>query len=156
MASMSLPLLRHISPENLEALKALPTVKIRTEADVEAWKQTQGYSDYSLFLRWLNESVVGYSLSRTNDNHSEVLEIPLRRKSPPESCLDRASTVYSACSTSSTGGLMRFHPYQPLNDSEISRFGHGGSVLNKYVLLNLFFVLCTESPYSAQMSFWPG
>ena len=144
MASMPLPLLRHISPENLEALKALPTVKIRTDADVEAWKQTQGYSDYSLFLRWLNESVVGYSLPRTNDNHSEVLEIPLRRKSRPKSCLDRASTVYSACSTRWTGGSMRFHHYQPLNDSEISRFGHGGSVLNKYVIFNLSFVLCTN------------
>jgi len=89
---MPLPLLRHISPENLEALKTLPTVKIRTDADVEAWKLTQGYSDYSLFLRWLNESVVGYSLPRTNDN-SEVLKILVRRKSRPKSCLDRASTV---------------------------------------------------------------
>lgn len=154
MASIPLPLLRHISPENLEVLKALPAAKIRTDADVEAWKQTQGYSDYSLFLRWLNESVVGCSLPSTNDNHSEVFEILVRHKSRPKSCLDRASTVYSACWTSWTGGSMRFHHCQPLNDLEISRFGHGGSVLNKFVFSTFSLSSAPiESPYSVQMSF---
>ncbi|KAI9456783.1 hypothetical protein F5148DRAFT_364836 [Russula earlei] len=63
--------LRHISPENLVALQAWPTPKIHTDADVEAWKQTRGYSDYSLFLRWLNEAVVGCPLPRTNPDQSE-------------------------------------------------------------------------------------
>jgi serine/threonine-protein phosphatase 2A activator len=70
MASISF--LRYISPEDLVALHAWPTPKIQTEADVEAWKQTQGYSDYSIFLRWLSEAVVGCSLSRANNDRSEV------------------------------------------------------------------------------------
>lgn len=72
MASLPVPP-RYISLENLAALQAWPTPKIRTDADVEAWKQTQSYSDYSLFLQWLNEAVVGCSLPRTNKNQSEVL-----------------------------------------------------------------------------------
>ncbi|KAI0246068.1 hypothetical protein BJV78DRAFT_1348818 [Lactifluus subvellereus] len=71
MASIPLPPLRYISPGNLVALPAWPTPKIRTDTDVEAWKQTRGYSDYSLFLRFLNEAVVGCSLPWTNDNRSE-------------------------------------------------------------------------------------
>lgn len=46
--------------------------KIRTDADVETWKYTNGYADYSIFLRWLSEAVVGCSLPRTNSNQSEV------------------------------------------------------------------------------------
>lgn len=34
----------------LEAL-SLPELKIKDEADVETWKSTTGYRDYSLFLR---------------------------------------------------------------------------------------------------------
>jgi hypothetical protein len=143
MASIPLPLLRYISHENLEALQAWPAVKIRTDADVEAWKQTQGYSDYSHFLRWLNESVVGCSLPRTNDNQSEVLEILVRRNSRPTSCLDRASTECSACSTSWTSGSTRFHHYQQLNDLETSHFAHGGSVSKKYVLPDFFALFMT-------------
>jgi len=71
MASNSVPPLRHITPEDLVALQAWPTPKIRTDADLEAWKQTRGYSDYSLFLQWLNEAVVGCSLPHTNSNQSE-------------------------------------------------------------------------------------
>jgi hypothetical protein len=70
MASIS-PL-RYISTENLVALQAWPTPQIRADADVEAWKQTQGYYDYSLFLRWLSEAVVGCSLPRANNNQSQV------------------------------------------------------------------------------------
>jgi hypothetical protein len=40
----------------------LPTLRIRTDADVEVWKSTRGYRDYALFVRMLNESVVGVSL----------------------------------------------------------------------------------------------
>lgn len=71
MASIS-PL-RYISLESLAAMQTWPTPKIQTDADVEAWKQTQGYSDYSMFLKWLSEAVVGCSLPWTNDNQSEVL-----------------------------------------------------------------------------------
>lgn len=37
----------------------VPTQKIKTEEDVEVWRLTRGYGDYALFLRRLNESVVG-------------------------------------------------------------------------------------------------
>lgn len=65
--------LRYISPEDLAALQAWPTPKIQTDADVEAWKQTLGYSDYSVFLRWLCDAVVGRSLPQTDSDQSEVL-----------------------------------------------------------------------------------
>lgn len=39
-----------------------PTLKIMTDSDVEFWKATQSYIDYSLFLRRLNESVVNLDL----------------------------------------------------------------------------------------------
>ncbi|KAA1467275.1 Phosphotyrosyl phosphatase activator [Dentipellis sp. KUC8613] len=39
-----------------------PTTKIKTDADVEYWRHTRGYRDYGVFLRRLNESVVGLSL----------------------------------------------------------------------------------------------
>ena len=40
----------------------LPVTKIRTDEDVGYWKTTRGYQDFGLFLRRLNESVVGYNL----------------------------------------------------------------------------------------------
>jgi hypothetical protein len=64
--------LRYISPEDLVALQAWPTPKIQTDADVDAWKQMQSYSDYSFFLRWLSDAVVGHSLPWTNNDQSEV------------------------------------------------------------------------------------
>ena len=39
-----------------------PVTRIRTDEDVAYWKTTRGYQDFGLFLRRLNESVVGYSL----------------------------------------------------------------------------------------------
>ncbi|KAN0133332.1 Serine/threonine-protein phosphatase 2A activator 1 [Lactarius tabidus] len=71
MASIPVPSLRYISPENLAGLHDLPTPKIRTDADVETWKHTNGYADYSIFLRWLSEAVVGCSLPWANNNQSE-------------------------------------------------------------------------------------
>jgi hypothetical protein len=108
---MAISSLRFISPENLVALQAWPTPKIRTDADVEAWKETQGYSDYSLFLRWLSEAVVGCSLPRANDNQSEVssYKVFAGLKSRIKTCLDRASTECLAYSTSWIGGSTRFH-----------------------------------------------
>ena len=100
MASIS-PL-RYISPETLVALHASPTPKIRTDADVEAWKQTQGYSDYSIFLRWLSEVVVGCSLPRANNYQSQVsyCKTFARSKSSIKSCLNRASIECLPYSTS--------------------------------------------------------
>ena len=72
MASIHVPPLRYISPENLATLHDLPTPKIRTDADVETWKRTNGYADYAIFLRWLSEAVVGCSLPWVNNNQSEV------------------------------------------------------------------------------------
>ena len=52
----------------LEFVANLPTPsqKIRSEEDVHAWRLTRGYQDYSLFLRRLNESVVGRYLPWTS------------------------------------------------------------------------------------------
>ncbi|KAG6877954.1 hypothetical protein C0993_001572 [Termitomyces sp. T159_Od127] len=40
--------------------------KIKTDGDVVAWKTKQSYQDYAVFLRRLNESVVGQSLPWTS------------------------------------------------------------------------------------------
>ncbi|KAK7062205.1 Serine/threonine-protein phosphatase 2A activator, partial [Favolaschia claudopus] len=37
----------------------LPTLKIQTDEDVEIWRRSRSYQDYAIFLRRLNESVVG-------------------------------------------------------------------------------------------------
>lgn len=44
-----------------------PSLRIRTDEDVELWKLTSGYKAYELFLRRLNESVVGYELPLQDD-----------------------------------------------------------------------------------------
>ncbi|KAH9948579.1 Phosphotyrosyl phosphatase activator [Amylocystis lapponica] len=62
--SASLPPLRHIPVSDLH-LDDVPTTKIRQDEDVEFWKTTRAYQDYGLFLRRLNESVVGCSLPWT-------------------------------------------------------------------------------------------
>lgn len=50
---VSLSTLSQISP---------PTPKIHTDEDVAAWQRTSGYQIYGLFLRRLNDSVVGHEL----------------------------------------------------------------------------------------------
>lgn len=50
--------LRHVSVGSVATL-AVPNQKIKTEGDVELWRLTRGYADYALFLRRLNEAVVG-------------------------------------------------------------------------------------------------
>ncbi|OCH89595.1 Phosphotyrosyl phosphatase activator [Obba rivulosa] len=57
-AATALPPLRRVSISELDP-DQLPVPKIRTDADVEYWKTTQGYQDYGLFLRRLSEAVVG-------------------------------------------------------------------------------------------------
>ncbi|KAI0259097.1 hypothetical protein BC834DRAFT_1019732 [Gloeopeniophorella convolvens] len=66
MASTPVPPLRYISSDEIKALGSWPTPKIRTDFDVDVWKQTQGYSDYQHFLRWLSDAVVGHSLPWTS------------------------------------------------------------------------------------------
>lgn len=51
--------LRHV---DLNDLMEPPEPALRTDEDVEKWKHTKGYRDYWLFLRGLNEAVVGWSL----------------------------------------------------------------------------------------------
>ncbi|KAK0470358.1 uncharacterized protein EV420DRAFT_109028 [Desarmillaria tabescens] len=51
----------------------LPTQKIRSDEAVEAWKATRGYEDYSLYLRRLNEAVVGYTLPWESPNASQAV-----------------------------------------------------------------------------------
>ncbi|KAH8094503.1 Phosphotyrosyl phosphatase activator [Cristinia sonorae] len=62
-------LLRQVSIAELPVLP-LPSLKIKTEEDVLNWRDTQGYRDYGLFLRRLNESVVGQVLPRVNQTPS--------------------------------------------------------------------------------------
>ncbi|EMD33371.1 hypothetical protein CERSUDRAFT_87249 [Gelatoporia subvermispora B] len=58
MHAAALPLLRQVLVSELDPGQ-LPVPKIRTDADVEHWKMTQGYQDFGLFLRRLSEAVVG-------------------------------------------------------------------------------------------------
>ena len=57
------PPLRQIQVSDLR--NDLPTQRIQTDDDVLYWKTTRGYHDLNLFLRRLNESVVGHYLPRT-------------------------------------------------------------------------------------------
>ncbi|KAF9522834.1 hypothetical protein CPB83DRAFT_863876 [Crepidotus variabilis] len=58
----SIPELREIDLVSLSKSLDFPSLKIKTDEDVEAWKSTPSYQDLGLFLRRLNESVVGYDL----------------------------------------------------------------------------------------------
>ena len=60
--------LRQISLSDLVDSFKSPEQKIRYDEDVAHWKQTTGYHDYQLFLRRLNESVVGYPVPRASDS----------------------------------------------------------------------------------------
>ncbi|KAI0090223.1 hypothetical protein BDY19DRAFT_939099 [Irpex rosettiformis] len=65
--------LRHISINAVTQLPpTTPTQKIRTDADLETWRTTTGYRDYAVFLRQLNESVVGYYLPWSSSSPREA------------------------------------------------------------------------------------
>jgi len=66
-----LPLLRDIPLSEVLSLPEPPTTKIKTDDDIEHWKSMQSYRDYILFLRRLNESVVGTSLPWIPEHHSQ-------------------------------------------------------------------------------------
>ncbi|PCH42685.1 PTPA-domain-containing protein [Wolfiporia cocos MD-104 SS10] len=63
--AVELPPLRQVFIQDLPADNT-PATRIRTDEDLEAWKDTRGYQDYGLFIRRLTESVVGYFLPWTN------------------------------------------------------------------------------------------
>ncbi|KAK0472014.1 hypothetical protein IW261DRAFT_822267 [Armillaria novae-zelandiae] len=67
-----LPELRSIQLSEMPNLEP-PTQKIQSDEAVEAWKATRGYEDYSLYLRRLNEAVVGYSLPWESSNASQAV-----------------------------------------------------------------------------------
>ena len=67
-----LPFLRGISLSEVASLPAVPTTKIRTDDDLEHWKSMQSYRDYIIYLRRLNDSVVGTSLPWIPKRHSQV------------------------------------------------------------------------------------
>ena len=69
---MSEPWLEAIPLSEVESLSEVPTPKIKTDHDLEQWKSMQSYRDYILFLRRLNESVVGTSLPWIPEQRSQV------------------------------------------------------------------------------------
>lgn len=85
--------LRQILLSDLVDSVKSPEQKIRYDEDVAYWKHTIGYQDYQLFLRRLNESVVGYSVPRTPDadtaseDYSQVGADPLPRDSSGPQCM---------------------------------------------------------------------
>ncbi|KAJ3572880.1 hypothetical protein NP233_g2791 [Leucocoprinus birnbaumii] len=64
---IQLPLPREILPSDFQYLGPPPSLVIKTDSDVENWKHTRSYSDYDLFLRRLNKSVVGVQLPTHED-----------------------------------------------------------------------------------------
>jgi serine/threonine-protein phosphatase 2A activator len=64
---MTLPQLRLIRLQDLR-YENVPQLRIKTDLDVENWKTTRGYADYSLFLRRLCESAVGFDLPYRRDH----------------------------------------------------------------------------------------
>ncbi|KAG6917849.1 hypothetical protein DXG01_000754 [Tephrocybe rancida] len=65
--AVPLPIIREVL---LSELRTLPVSepKIRTEGDVLIWKTKRSYQDYAVFLRRLNESVVGQFLPCTTSS----------------------------------------------------------------------------------------
>ncbi|KAJ7637215.1 hypothetical protein B0H17DRAFT_503224 [Mycena rosella] len=65
--------LREIPLADVPALK-FPTLKIQTDEDVEIWQRSRSYQDYAIFLRRLNESVVGRDIPTTSSFPSEAIK----------------------------------------------------------------------------------
>ncbi|PPQ83972.1 hypothetical protein CVT25_000518 [Psilocybe cyanescens] len=68
------PELREILLSEVSGFQSPPSLKIRTDDDVEHWKTTQSYIDYGIFLRRLNESVVGHFLPWEPENQSPSIK----------------------------------------------------------------------------------
>ncbi|EGO24892.1 hypothetical protein SERLADRAFT_349062 [Serpula lacrymans var. lacrymans S7.9] len=66
--------LRHVTISEITEYAALPVQKIHSDHDVDYWKTTKGYRDYALFLRRLNEAVVGHMLLWTPSASSQPVK----------------------------------------------------------------------------------
>ncbi len=80
---MSLP---EITSEQIRSLD-LPTLKIRSEADLVAWKSTTGYHSYLLFLHRLTDSVVGCEMpqaAEVNPSFSPVCPLNMYKAYPDD------------------------------------------------------------------------
>jgi serine/threonine-protein phosphatase 2A activator len=64
--------LRKVSLDEVRSFDDDPTLRIKTEEDVETWKKTQSFADYSIFLRRLTDSVVNYYLPWSSDVAAQV------------------------------------------------------------------------------------
>lgn len=71
-STLELSVLRHVRIADVAQIKALPELKIKTDEDVDLWHGTTGYHDYGLFLRRLNESVVGRFLPWDSPSPTKV------------------------------------------------------------------------------------
>lgn len=69
--SANMPSLRQIPLTEVTHLP-LPTLKIQMDDDVGYWKTTRSFNDYRIFLRRLNESVVGCFLPWEPSRRSQV------------------------------------------------------------------------------------
>ncbi|KAJ3838191.1 serine/threonine-protein phosphatase 2A activator 1 [Lentinula raphanica] len=68
----SSPPLRSVSLSEIHAFEP-PTKKIFIEEDVETWRRTQSYQDLNVFLRRLNEAVVGIQLPWSSQSPSQAI-----------------------------------------------------------------------------------
>ena len=69
-----LPSLPTVTLEDAIRLDA-PTLKIRTDADVDYWKSSKGYQNYLLFLHRLSEAVVGHALPENPGGGTELSQV---------------------------------------------------------------------------------
>ncbi|RDB25696.1 Serine/threonine-protein phosphatase 2A activator 1 [Hypsizygus marmoreus] len=58
----TIPKLREIPISQVRGLRTLPKPRIKTDYDIEVWRTTRSFQDYAIFLRRLNEAVVGQYL----------------------------------------------------------------------------------------------
>lgn len=70
--SQALPNLREISLSDAAKL-SFPITRIRTDEDVELWKKMPSYRDYTIFLRRLNDSVIGHYLPWNSNQPSKAI-----------------------------------------------------------------------------------
>lgn len=64
--------LRQITLDQVQSIVDGPVNRIKTDEDVELWKTTQSYKDYSIFLHRLTNSVVNHYLPWTPEKPSSV------------------------------------------------------------------------------------
>jgi len=92
------PALREITLTDVCVLGSLPGPKIRTDDDVELWKSTQSYVDYKIFLKRLNNSVIGVSFPWEPENQTQVCTVKIYLKIIDlETTVDSKDVVSSGC-----------------------------------------------------------